>query len=132
MNTTVTFEGNLADPPELRYTPTGRPVVEFVVIVNRRRENEAGEWVDETPTSHKVSAFGSLATNTAASLDRGSRVLVHGWLITESWADKTTGETRYRTKVHADAIGVSLRWAIATPAKTDPETGHTTVQQPND
>ena len=45
--TTVTFEGNLASDVELTYTPTGKQVVRFPVLVNRRRQNpETGEWAD--------------------------------------------------------------------------------------
>lgn len=47
--TTVTFAGNLAAAPELRFTPNGRAVAEFRVIVNRRTKNEAQEWKTGNP-----------------------------------------------------------------------------------
>jgi single-stranded DNA-binding protein len=43
LSTTVTFEGNLADDPVVRFTPTGAQITEFTVLVNRSRQNDAGE-----------------------------------------------------------------------------------------
>lgn len=116
--TVTTFEGNLATAPELRFTANkGIPVAEFVVLVNRRERDAAGEWIDAEPTRHRVQAYGSLAEN-VATLEVGSTVLVHGQVETERWADKMTGEERTGDRVVADAIGASLRFATVTIHKT--------------
>ena len=71
MRTTVTFEGNLADDPQVRFTPLGKQVTELTVLVNQRREDGEGEWVEAEPTRHVVRAFRTLAENIAESLAKG-------------------------------------------------------------
>jgi single-stranded DNA-binding protein len=39
LQTTVTFEGNIADDIEVTYTTSGKQVVRFSVLVNRRRKD---------------------------------------------------------------------------------------------
>jgi hypothetical protein len=46
MRTTVTFEGNLADDPHVRFTASGKQITELAVLVNARRQNSDGAWVD--------------------------------------------------------------------------------------
>lgn len=117
--TVTTFEGNLATAPELRFTANkGIPVAEFVVLVNRRETDAAGEWIDAGPTRYRVQAYGSLAEN-VATLEVGSTVLVHGQVRTDRWPDKTTGEERTGDHVVADAIAASLRFATVTIHKTN-------------
>jgi single-stranded DNA-binding protein len=33
-----TFEGNLADDPQVRFTPSGKQITEITVLVNERRQ----------------------------------------------------------------------------------------------
>jgi single-strand DNA-binding protein len=120
MRTTVTFEGNLAADPELRSAGSGKQVVEFTVLVNeRRRSSDIGEWEDGEPTRHRVKAFKHLGENIAESLSKGDRVFVHGTVTTEGWTDKDTGDKRTGQKVLANIVGPSLRWATARITKTD-------------
>jgi single-strand DNA-binding protein len=114
LTTTVTFEGNLADDPQVRFTHTGTQITELTVLVNRRRQNDAGEWVDDESTRHTCKAFRQLGENIADTLAKGDRVLVVGTLVTDTWNDKHTGDKRTRQTVLVDAIGPSLRWATAT------------------
>jgi hypothetical protein len=41
MRTTITFEGNLADDPQVRFL-SGKQITEITVLVNQRRPNGAG------------------------------------------------------------------------------------------
>jgi single-strand DNA-binding protein len=118
MRTTVTFEGNLADDPQVRFTPSGKQVTELTVLVNQRRQNNDGEWVDAEPTRQVVRAFKTLADNIAESLAKGDRVFVHGTVTTDAWTDTQTGEKRTAQRVLADIVGPSLRWATARITKT--------------
>ena len=118
MRTTVTFEGNLADDPQVRFTPSGKQITEITVLVNQRRQNEDGEWVEAEPTRHVVRAFKTLAENIAESLAKGDRVFVHGTVTTEAWTDQQTGEKRTAQRVLAEVVGPSLRWATARITKT--------------
>lgn len=118
LTTTVTLEGNLATDPELRFTPAGKQLAELRVLVNARRQNDAGEWEDTEPTRHRVTCFGTLAENVTESLRTGDRVIVIGRISTDTWTDKDTGDKRTAPRVLADAVGPSLRWATARPART--------------
>jgi single-strand DNA-binding protein len=118
MRTSVTFEGNLADDPQVRFTGSGKQVTELTVLVNHRRQNSEGEWVEGEPTRHVVRAFKTLAENLAESLAKGDRVFVHGTITTEAWTDKQSGEKRTAQRVLAEVVGPSLRWATTRITKT--------------
>jgi single-strand DNA-binding protein len=119
MCTAVTFEGNLVDDPQVRFTPSGKQITELTVLVNQRRRNGDGEWVDGEPTRHVVRAFKTLAENIVESLAKGDRVFVHGTVTTEAWTDKQSGEKRTAQRVLAEIVGPSLRWATARITKTN-------------
>lgn len=69
--------GNLGRDPEMRYTPSGTPVTNFSVAVNRRRSAGGGEYVDETDW-YRVAVFGRQAEIADQYLSRGMKVLVDG------------------------------------------------------
>ena len=56
LTTTVTFEGNLAADPECASPPHRKQLAELRVLVNARRQNDAGEWEDTEPTRHRVTS----------------------------------------------------------------------------
>jgi single-strand DNA-binding protein len=118
MRTTVTFEGNLADDPQVRFTPSGKQITEITVLVNQRRQTGDGQWVDAEPTRHLVKAFKTLADNIAESLEKGDRVFVHGTITTDIWTDKDSGDKRTAQRVLAEVVGPSLRWATTRIIKT--------------
>lgn len=105
----LTIEGNVAVNPQLRYTPSGVPVAEFVVLVNNRRKI-AGEWKDDEPTRFRITAWEQLAENLAASVEVGDRLIVIGRLYTEGFLDRETDEKRTAQRMTAEAIGYSLRF----------------------
>ncbi len=108
---TVTFAGNLAADPELRFTPSGRGVARFTVIENRRRRTEDGQgWEDAEPNVFRVQAWGSFAENVVESCGKGDRVHVTGSIVTDRWADKETREDRTAQHVKADEVSFSLRY----------------------
>ena len=69
--------GNLGRDPEMRYTPSGTPVTNFSIAVNRRRPSGGGEYVDETDW-YRVAVFGRQAEVADQYLSRGMKVLVDG------------------------------------------------------
>ena len=123
MRTTVTFEGNLADDPQVRFTPSSKQVTELTVLVNQRRQDSDGEWVDVEPTRHVVRAFKTLAENIVESLGKGDRVFVHGTVTTEAWTDKQTGEKRTAQRVLAKIVGPSARPTRSSPIRDLPGVG---------
>ena len=108
MTSPTTIVGNLVREPELRYTPTGRAVVNFGVAVNRRYQQN-GEWVEQV-SFIDVTAWSDLAEHVASCLYKGSRVVVTGRLEQRSWEGEG-GEKRSKVEIIADDVGASLRFA---------------------
>jgi single-strand DNA-binding protein len=117
MTAQVTVIGNLTAEPEIKTTKTGSSVLKVGVAVNRRWKNKQDEW-DEEVSFFDVNAWGELADNVAASLAKGSRVIVSGRLEQQSWENKE-GQKQSKVVLVADDIGVSLRKAqVPTITKT--------------
>jgi len=76
----VTIVGNLGNDPEMRYTPSGRPVTRLNVATNYVWSDAEGNRQKET-TWFRVSAWQRLAETCNQYLTKGSQVLVEGRLI---------------------------------------------------
>jgi single-strand DNA-binding protein len=119
----ITIVGNLADDPELRYTPSGTAVTNVRVAVNRRRRDpQTNEWTDELDGFFTCNVWRDQAENVAESLTKGARVLVTGRLRSRSYEDRE-GQTRWVTEIEADEICPSLRWATAKVDKVNRSSG---------
>ena len=114
---TITLVGNITDDPELRFTPTGRPVANFTVAVNRRTRTQDGQWEDKLDGFFRCNAWADMAENVAESLTKGSRVLVTGRLQQRSWEDPD-GNKRSAVEIQVDEVGPSLRWATASVTRS--------------
>lgn len=110
--TTVTIVGQLGSDPDMRFTPSGKPVANFSVAVTlRKRDAESGEWKDANTTWYRVIAWDRLADHVAESLTRGARVVVVGTLIMRDW---TNGDKSGQAlEITADAVGCELSNATA-------------------
>ena len=111
----VTIVGNLTRDPELRFTAGGKGVASFGVAVNRRYQVN-GEW-QEKVSFFNVTAWDSLGENAAASLTKGTRIMVTGRLEQREY-ETTNGEKRNVVEIVADELGPSLRWARAEVERT--------------
>jgi single-strand DNA-binding protein len=109
-DSTVTIVGNLTRDPELRFTAGGKGVASFGVAVGRRFQQN-GEWQEKT-SFFNVTAWDTLGENCAASLTKGTRVIVTGRLEQREYETKE-GEKRSVVEIVADEIGPSMRWARA-------------------
>ncbi len=97
----ATLLGNLTRDPELRYTPSGTPVLNFSLVTNRRyKDKTTDQWMD-SPEYHDITVW-QQAEGLAARLQKGTRVYVEGRISTRSY-DKN-GEKRYRTDINADNV----------------------------
>jgi single-strand DNA-binding protein len=94
--------GNLGRDPEMRYTPSGQPVTQFTVAVNRNFKGQDGNWQEETEW-FRVVAWGPLAERTAEYLRKGRKVYVEGRLQTRQWEDQS-GQKRYTTELVANTV----------------------------
>jgi len=109
----TTIAGNLTADPELRYTQTGIPVCGFTVAVNERKfDRDKNEWVDGESMFMRCSVWREPAENVAASLVKGSRVLVTGKLKQRSYDDRE-GNARTVIELEVEEIGASLKYATA-------------------
>ena len=95
--------GNLGRDPEMRYTPSGRPVTEFSVAVNQSTKNQAtGEWVEATDW-FRVTVWGDRAERTAEQLRKGARVFVEGRFRTREY-EARDGQKRTSLEITADNV----------------------------
>jgi single-strand DNA-binding protein len=115
---TVTVVGNVTRDPELRYTAGGRGLANFGLACNRRYQVN-GEWQEQV-SFFNVTAWGTLGENVAASITKGTRLIVFGRLEQRSW-ETQDGDKRSVVEIVADEIGPSLRWAQATVERTERE-----------
>ena len=79
--------GHLGRDPEMRYTPSGRPVTTFTVAVSRSWNTAEGERRSETEWFNIV-AWGNLAEICKQYLHKGQQVYIEGRLQTRQWEDK--------------------------------------------
>ncbi len=94
--------GNLGRDPEMRYTPSGQPVTQFTVAVNRNYRDQNGEWQEETEW-FRVVCWGQLAERTAEYLRKGRKVYVEGRLQTRQW-EAQDGTKRTTTELVASTV----------------------------
>jgi single-strand DNA-binding protein len=78
--------GHLGRDPEMRYTPSGRPVTTFSVATNRSWTSSDGEAHTETEWFNIV-AWGNLAEICKEHLAKGQQVYIEGRLQTRQWED---------------------------------------------
>ncbi len=98
----VMIIGNLGRDPEMRYTPSGRPVTSFSVATTRTWTNSNGERQEETEWFHVV-AWGNLAEICKQYLSKGRQVYIEGYLQTRSW-ENAEGRKQYRTELVAQEM----------------------------
>jgi single-strand DNA-binding protein len=110
-DSTITIVGGLTRDPELRFTQGGRANATFGVAVSRRYQVN-NEWQEQT-SFFNVVTWGQVAENAAASLTKGTRVVVTGRLEQRSY-ETQQGEKRNVVEIVADEIGPSLRFATVT------------------
>ncbi len=97
----VMIIGNLGRDPEMRYTPSGRPVTTFSVgstrtWVSSDGRHEETEWFN-------VIAWGSLAEICNQYLHKGGQVYVEGRLQSRKWED-TEGRKHTSTEIVAEEM----------------------------
>jgi len=83
----VMLIGHLGKDPEMRYTPSGRPVTTFTVATSRSWNTVDGERHQETEWFNIV-AWGNLAEICKQYLTKGQQVYIEGRLQTRRWEDK--------------------------------------------
>lgn len=98
----VMIIGNLGRDPEMRYTPSGRPVTTFSVATSRTWNTAEGEKRVETEWFNVV-AWSSLAEICKQYLTKGQQVYIEGRLQTRHW-DDTEGNKHTSVEIVASEM----------------------------
>jgi single-strand DNA-binding protein len=116
----ITLSGNLVEKPVLRYTQANAAVCEFRVASTPRRLNTStNTWEDGEPVYMRCTAWRQIGENVAASLDKGSRVIVTGKLQSNSYKDKDGNNKLGQLSMTVDEVGASLRNATVAITKSN-------------
>ncbi len=113
MNSFITVAGNITRDPEIRFSENGKPIVRFGLAETYRDKNK-----NERTSFYDVTVFGTSATNTADSLQKGQRVIVAGRQEVRTF-DRNDGTKGSVTEIVADEIGASLRFNTVTVNRTE-------------
>lgn len=98
----VMIIGYLGRDPEMRYTPSGRPVTSFSVATSRTWTSAEGDRREETEWFNVV-AWGNLAEICKSHLGKNQQVYIEGRLQTRGWEDET-GKKHFRTELVANEM----------------------------
>ena len=98
----VLLIGRLGRNPEMRYTPSGRPVTTFSIATSRSWNTSDGERRSETEWFNIV-AWSSLAEICKQLLNKGQQVYIEGRLQTRRWED-SEGNKHSATEVVANEM----------------------------
>jgi single-strand DNA-binding protein len=98
----VMIIGQLGRDPEMRYTPSGRPVTTFNIAATRSWSSSDGERHSETEWFNIV-AWGSLAEVCKQFLTKDQQVYIEGRLQTRVWEDPN-GHKRSSTEIVAKEL----------------------------
>jgi single-strand DNA-binding protein len=98
----VMIIGNLGRDPEMRYTPSGRPVTTFSVATSRTWNTAEGEKRVETEWFNVV-AWSNLAEICKQYLTKGQQVYIEGRLQSRHW-DDTDGNKHTSVEIVASEM----------------------------
>ena len=106
----VIIIGNVGSDPEMRFTPSGKPVTSFSVATNWMYTTPEGERKQETEWFNVV-AWNRLAEQCNQFLGKGRLVYAEGRLRTRTW-DGQDGQQRSRVEVIANRVVFLDRKAV--------------------
>jgi single-strand DNA-binding protein len=84
----VILIGRLGRDPELKYTPSGAPVVNFSLATDESFKDRNGEQQSRTEW-HRIVAWGKLAEICGEYLTKGKQVYVEGSIRSREYEDKS-------------------------------------------
>lgn len=96
--------GNLGRDPEMRYTPSGKPVTTFSLATSRNWNSADGEHHTDTEWFNVV-CWGNLAEICKSHLSKGQQVYIEGRLQTRRWED-TEGTKHCSVEIVANEMMV--------------------------
>jgi len=98
----VQLLGFLGTSPQLLVSKTGHPYTRLSLAIKRSKKNEEGGY-DEVTDWHRVQVFGKQAEVCCSRLDKGSALMVEGYLSNYKQEHETLGQLTH-TSVVADHV----------------------------
>lgn len=112
-DTRISVRGYVGGQPDIYDNENGEQTVVFSVGVTARAWNRQENRMKDGETAwYSVRCYGNLARNVAASIEKGSPVMVRGRLVSRAWKDDS-GIERSRHVIIADAVGIDLNTGTA-------------------
>lgn len=84
----IKFTGNLGREAELKFTPSGRAVLNFSVADSKSRKLDNGEWETTAEQWLNCAVWGELAEFYSDKLPKGTRVTVYGDFMSRKYEAK--------------------------------------------
>jgi single-strand DNA-binding protein len=113
MTDSMCVTGLVATTPRHITTSEGLAITSFRLASSQRRYDRAQQaWVDGDTNWYTVSAFRSLGSNAAVSINKGDRIVVSGKLRIRDW--ENTDRSGTTVEIEADCLGHDLSWGTAT------------------
>jgi len=109
MSEYIAVSGIIGTVPRRSATKGGVPLTSFRLAARQGHfDRTKAEWVEDDSSWYSVTTFRQLATNAAASLQKGEHVVVAGRLIIREW---TAGDrSGIDVEIIADSVGHDLTW----------------------
>lgn len=112
MSDSITLTGLVATTPRHLTTSEGLAITSFRLASSQRRFDRAAQkWIDADTNWYTISAFRSLATNSASSVSKGDRVIVTGRLRIRDW--ENTDRSGTTVEIEADTLGHDMFWGTS-------------------
>ena len=99
----VMIIGHLGQDPEIRYTATGMPVVNFSVATNEVFLDKEGKRQERTEW-HRVVVSGKMTLTCNEFLKKGRQIYVEGRIRTREFENKIDGRKERRIEIAATRV----------------------------
>jgi single-strand DNA-binding protein len=117
MSELVSVTGLVATTPRHLITTDGLPITSFRLASSYRKFDRVKmEWVDGETNWYTITAFRTLAMNTASSISKGERIFVYGKLNIRDWDNGERAGTS--VEIEALTLGHDLCWGTSTMIRT--------------
>lgn len=108
----ITLTGKVGKDPELKFSQNQMAILTFSVADTYGKDDK------KRTTWHDIKVFGQLAENVAATISKGSTVIVVGRYQQDEYTKKDGSTAKFR-EIIADEVGVSMRWNAWVQDQTD-------------
>lgn len=112
MSDNISVSGLVATTPRHLVTQDGLPITSFRLASSTRHfDRTTNRWTDGVTNWYTITAFHSLAINTAQSVNKGDRIIVTGKLELRDWDNGERSGTS--VEIQAESLGHDLSWGTA-------------------